>query len=504
MAARRRSRNQRAKKNRTRTTKAGRKHKTRLASRAISHAQQLQKLQKWLLPGDGIFADLGLHGNTNWTPAALVWLALCWGWAESKNVTDAFEAALNQCRLMGVTPLGTYQGFMNALVTWTDRLLGLLWAILHQHMEQVGAKFWQIGGWVPIAFDGSRGTAPRTESNEKAFCAANYGKGQTAKYRKKKTKGMRRRKNEKNRPQPQEPQAWITMMWHMGLRLPWMWRLGPSNSSERAHVIEMLDTGDFPKNTLFCGDAGFVGYPLWAQILSHGYHFLVRVGANVSLLSNTADCTIGKDGMVLCWPKAAMQSGQPPLRLRLVRVRIGKTRVWILTSVLESSKLTKPQIVQFYKMRWGIEVEFRGLKQTLDRAKLRCRNDQRLLAELNWSILAMAVAELFALKEQLAPARIKSGTHDPPADPKKRSLAKTMRALRSCLNNLTQIPTTGDDLPARLRLAVTDCYTRKSSKQARYRPPNPDKKPLGNPKIRKLTAPEKKKLDALTSKKLAA
>ena len=53
-------------------------------------------------------------------------------------------------------------------------------------------------------------------------------------------------------------------------------------------------------------------------------------------------------------------------------------------------------------MRWGIEVEFRGLKQTLDRAKLRCRNGRRLLAELNWSIMAMAVAELFALKEQLS------------------------------------------------------------------------------------------------------
>ena len=53
-------------------------------------------------------------------------------------------------------------------------------------------------------------------------------------------------------------------------------------------------------------------------------------------------------------------------------------------------------------MRWGIEIEFRGLKQTLERAKLRSRNDQRLLAELDWSIMAMAIVELFAWKEQLA------------------------------------------------------------------------------------------------------
>ena len=74
----------------------------------------------------------------------------------------------------------------------------------------------------------------------------------------------------------------------------------------------------------------------------------------------------------------------------------------------------------------GIELEFRGLKQTLNRAKLRCRNDRRLLAELHWSLMAMAVAELFALKEQLATARGRQGST---AEPTKRSLANTMRAL---------------------------------------------------------------------------
>jgi hypothetical protein len=114
------------------------------------------------------------------------------------------------------------------------------------------------------AFDGSRGSAPRTTTNEAASCAANYGKGMTAKYRKKKSKGLRRRRNEKDKAHAQEPQAWIAMMWHMGLRPPWHWRLGPANSSERAHVMEMVPTGQYPQRTLFCGDAGFVGYPLWA------------------------------------------------------------------------------------------------------------------------------------------------------------------------------------------------------------------------------------------------
>ena len=65
-----------------------------------------------------------------------------------------------------------------------------------------------------------------------------------------------------------------------------------------------------------------------------------------------------------------MQSDQPPLRLRLVKIRLGKTKAWMLTSVLNPAKLTKKQMISFYKMRWGVEVEFRGLKQTLDRSRL--------------------------------------------------------------------------------------------------------------------------------------
>jgi Transposase DDE domain len=288
----------------------------------------------------------------------------------------------------------------------------------------------------------------------------------------------------------------------MGLRLPWNWRLGPSDSSERGHVMEMLSTEDFPPDTLLCGDAGFVGYPLWSSIGASGADFLVRVGANVNLLHEYADCIFekkGKEFFVLCWPRVAIKANQPPLRLRLLRVHIGKTKVWLLTSVLECAKLTPQAAVRFYKMRWGIEVEFRGLKQTLDRAKLRSRNDRRLLVELDWSILAMAVAELLTLKEQQAARSSKSDNQVPPPDPVRRSLAGTMRALRTCMKNLHDTPEAGHDLASRLRVAVTDSYQRKKPKRARYRRPNPDKKPLSDPKIRPVDELEKRKLWAMAA-----
>lgn len=483
-----------------RTNKAKNGRKQSASKRNKDH---LASMLHWLLPDESIFSKMKLHGNTKWSPECLVCLALLWAWSESKHVTDAYSNGVACYRSMFVSVVpGTYQGFIGALAKWTLSLMNVLWPLLQQRMEEIGGRFWRIGPWLPIAFDGSRSSAPRSKANEQAFCAKNYGKGKTAKYRKKKSKGMRRKKNEKNKPQPQEPQAWITMLWHMGLRLPWMWRLGPSNSSERAHVMEMIGGEKLAENTLFCGDAGFVGFPLWSAIVQAGGHFLVRVGANVSLLRESADYELVKKGLVLCWPKA-MQSKQPPLRLRLVKVRIGKTDVYLLTNVLDGRKLTVKQMIKFYKLRWGIEVEFRGLKQTLDRAKLRCRNDQRLLAELNWSIMAMAVAELFALKEQLVKRAEKTRLRQPTPDPAKRSLANTMRAIRGCMRDRHEIPDPGQDLKTLLAQAVTDSYQRRGSKRARYRPPNPDKKPLGKPQVRKITAQEKKQLCDI-EKKIAA
>ncbi len=356
-----------------------------------------------------------------------------------------------------------------------------------------------MNGWVPLAIDGFRSDAPRTQSNEDAFCAKNYGKGKRAQYGKKKSKGMRRKRNKKNPPHPQGPQVWVTMIWHMALRLPWLWKVGPSNSSERHHAMQMIERGKYPENTLFCADAGFVGFPLWSHLIQQGCDFLVRVGANVSLLSEHARYRfehVGREGIVLCWPRAARKSDQAPLRLRLMRIRLGKTDMWLLTSVPDATRLTSKQAEQFYRGRWGVEVEIRGLKQTLQRAKLRCRDSQRLQAELEWSILAMAVAELFAIKEQLAAKPVTRQGKKQRPDPAHRSLAGTMRALRTCLRQPQLTPPPGKDLATMLRQAVTDDYVRRSSKQARYRPKNPDKKSLGYPKLQRITKCVQNELDA--------
>ena len=486
-------------------SRRNRSRRTRRQGRVDVERQQnrtmFKTLTDWLIPRGRLFAKHEFHGNIKWIPEQLALQAILWAWQAAKNVTDAFAEATEVCEDLKLTHSAkTYTSFMDALVRYGDVLSDCLRQQFQSLAEEAAGRSWRDRGWVLIAFDGSRVTTPRTVSNERAFCAANYGRGKTAKYRKKKTKGMRRRNNEKNKAQPQSPQVWITMLWHMGLRLPWTWRLGPSNSSERGHVLEILKEEEFPENTLFCGDAGFVGYDFWKSILVSGSDFLVRIGANVNLLTQQATVERLGRGRVLCWPKDKIHSGAAPLSLRLVRAKVGPTTMWMLTSVLSPQKLPHGKIVKYYKMRWGVEVEYRGLKQTVDKRTLRCHNSDRVYVELDWSIRAMAFAELVALREQISSRDQKPARSGHECDPKDASLANALRALRKCMRNLHKRPPPSDNLFSQLANAVVQKYNNRSGKKARYRPQNKDKKPLGNPTIRKLNRQERKKLAAIDHK----
>jgi hypothetical protein len=355
-------------------------------------------------------------------------------------------------------------------------------------MQEIGSRFLRVGCWVAIAIDGSRATTPRTASNEQAFCAKNYGKGVTAKYRKKKTKGLRRRRNARAKPQPPAPQIWITLMWHIGLGLPWCWKLGPSNTSERQHVMDMIASAHFLEKTLFVGDAGFVGYEFWKLILDHGHNFLVRVGGNVRLLEGLGFYTKQQKGIVYCWPNSAMSKNYPPLVLRLVKCRLGRKPIYLLTSVLENSQLDCHQIKKLYQRRWGVELEFRALKQTFQRRTLRSRKSERALVEMEWSLFGMTVIELFALKQQLQ-ARA--------AKPHKLSFAKSLRAIRVSLSHLNDRPDHIRDLATLLAEAMIDKYERKAAKTGRYRPNKKDKPSCGAPKVSRAGVKHRKRLKQL-------
>jgi hypothetical protein len=249
------------------------------------------------------FEKKEFHGNIEWCPEEVVIQSIVCSWQEAKNVTDAFDQSLEICtdlKLKGT--IQHYNGLMNALTRYQELFHNRLRDRLEMLTEEVAGERRRTDGWLLPGFDGSRISAPRTQSNEKAFCAPNYGKGKEARYGRKKSKGMRRNRNIENPPQPPKPQVWVTLVFDMSCRIPLQWKLGPSNASERDHVKAMLAEKKFPEKTPFCGDAGFVGYPLWSAILKAGQNFNRRLTNTCCDVATVSDFWPNWIGRFLRWP----------------------------------------------------------------------------------------------------------------------------------------------------------------------------------------------------------
>ena len=454
---------------------------SRKKSKQEANGTTLRAAVAWILEAN-IFAHLPMHGNTGWQAVDLIMLAVVWVWSGDTTLTGAFaEAQRWSMQVLGRSAVGTYQGLLKALVTWTATLLPLMTERLHELMKEQGEQggFWRVGLWLALAVDGSRISVPRTKDNEQALCAPNYGKGRTAKYRKKKGKGKRRRR--KAKMQPVKPQMWITLLWHMGLRMPWSWKTGPSYSSERDHFRQMLVEQKFPKNTLFCADAGFTGYDLWKEMIDTGHSFLIRVGANVTLLRKLGYVR-EKEGIVYFWPSSAACKQQPPLVLRLLHLQVGRCTMHLVTNVLDEKKLSVKEAIRLYKLRWGVELQFRTVKQTFGRRKLRCRAAARASVELDWSLLGLWMIQLFAVKEQIAIGEV----------PEHCSVSLAIQVIRTMFQRWSEIP--DEAFSTQLQTATKDSYSRKTSKEARYKPEYKDKPAAGRPRV--VTATGEQKINA--------
>ncbi len=447
------------------------------AASPTNWAELLQRSLAWIISED-LFQGLRRHGNTTWSASHLVVLAILWVWSDRGTLTGAFRDARELAQtICGQSAVHSYQGLLGSLTTWTAELLPLLWAHLHGLMEQVGGRHWRVGSWLALAVDGSRATTPRTRSNEAAFSAQNYGQGRKAKSRR---KWRNKKRRAKPLGEPVKPQIWLTLVWHMGLAMPWCWKTGPSTASERHHFLDLLKSLVFPPHTLFCCDAGFVGYDLWKAILDGGHHLLVRVGGNVRLLRGLNRAARRED-LVYLWPKDVARRREPPIVLRLIELIGPRGKVFLVTSVLDDKQLSLAQAAQLYRLRWGIELQFRTLKQTFGRGKLRSRTAEHALVELHWSLVGLWLIQLLAAKEQIKLARAPAGS----------SVAMALAVVRDAMRGGRAAVCDPQALTRGLAAAVKDGYHRTRSKRARYCPSLKDKPSATQPKLLAATAAQR-------------
>lgn len=245
----------------------------------------------------------------------------------------------------------------------------------------------------------------------------------------------------------------------------------------------MLDgRGLLPERPLIVADAGFTGHELLGELNERGIAFLVRVGSGARLLRRLERPRPAREGrsVVYLWPK--QRRSTPPLKLRLIR--LGEVR--LVTNVTDPRRLSKAAASELYRRRWGVEVAFRSLKQTLKRRKMRSCSPRRAQAELNWTIAGLWALALTGVRA------ITSAGHGP----RRLSLAAALTAVRAARIGAIN----GAGLRKRLRSAVVDKYKRRSNKKAYQWPHKKHPHPPNPPSITTATPAEVRRAQKVRSK----
>jgi hypothetical protein len=415
----------------------------------------------WEIPAQQLFSHWRVRGGTRWTPQRLTWVAAMMAWDEGQTMESRWEHA----REVAVEErahwaLGdSYSGFVAALVRQSPRIIAGIKTKFRQAMLAMDSLYQTRYGWRAFAVDGTRIEAPLTQANEEGLGRAGRAKS--------------------------GPQVFMTTLWHMGLGLPWDFRVGPGTDSERRHLEQMLD--DLPRKSLIVADAGFAGYELCQRVLNAKQSFLLRVGGNITLLKDLGWEYEESDGMVYLWPQKHRDS--LPLVLRLIVLQRGNQKIYLLTNVFDPRQLSDEEAGMLYEMRWGIEVFYRSCKQTLSRRRLLSRTPATCLAESQWTMLGLWLLGLLTV-ERLTAKRV---------DPLCWSVAQARNAVRRAMRATLRRNRRGRLLHD-LAAAAKDKYKRQGEKSARDYPRKKREKPPGPPKIQSASTKERLRAKQLKEK----
>jgi len=447
-------------------TRHGRRCASRQPQRTCYRQELLASITRWL-PRLGL--PLGSHdGRVRWTPRLLAICAILMVFSQASVLKDRFaEARLATVRLYvgrhRRRPGQTYEGFIATLCKVSGQLLEGLLATLRAMVQEIAGPYWQVAGWVLFGVDGTKVECPRTKANEQSMGCA--GKDKSA------------------------PQQLLTMLLHLGTGLPWGFARDAGTGSERQQLQRML--GLLPQQSMLVADAGYMGYDMLQGILAAGAQVLIRVGSGTRLLKKLGYAAREYQDVVYLWPEAKQGRRRDgsvpevakaaPLVLRLIVLHDGRKPIHLLSSVLEKCRLSNRAAAELYRRRWGMELYYRALKQTLNRRKLLSDCPAHAEVELDWNVVGLWILGLMTVE-----ALIQSGH-----DPGRASVASALRGVREVMGRLDERCGHGV-LGRMLASAVQDPYERHGSKQSRQRKNKKSQHPPGAPQLRLATAQERR------------
>jgi hypothetical protein len=190
------------------------------------------------------------------------------------------------------------------------------------------------------------------------------------------------------------------------------------------------------------------------------------------------------EGEVLLWTQEAQKNNQPPVRVRLIRIRGRKKRrdVWLLTNVLDRQRLPLEAAGRYYRWRWENEGLFRTFKRTLAKYRLTSRSVRLVHREAEGALLATQL--MLAQGVQAMGRRSSQGA------PQRCSPRKVLLVIRDVIAGKID-RRARKAFQGRLREAMREKRERASSKVKRRWPYRVNHKPPKPPRILTLADAEK-------------
>jgi hypothetical protein len=445
-----------------------------------------------------------------WELQPLVTVLLVLSWCQGDSLPERFETA--RACYVGLHPKRrqpgkTCRGFALALRRLPMPVLRAMLAAVRCRLAGWLSGCWRTGGFVLLGCDGSRLECPRTAALERALgCSGKVKKAKKAK------KGPKKRAKKDPEAKTKEgstanaagaaaatpapaaasatkadeemtvPSLWLTAVVHLASGVPYAWLVGKGDASEQRHLQRLAWL--LPACALVIADAGYRGFLLLHELLAADADFLIRLSSATTLytLGYKSLKKFEAGQVAYYWPAEAQKTNQPPVKVRVIRVRgCQKQDVWLLTSVLEESRLSVADAARYYKMRWGSEGFFRTYKRTLGQLKLRFDTPQLVFREVEVALLGAQL--LLCQGARAIPAA--SGETAPGYSPR-----KVLQAFRQEVMRLAA-PRLRWRFAEALKKAGAEKRKRTSAKEKRVWPRRKPHTPPKRPKIRAMTADQK-------------
>ncbi len=181
--------------------------------------------------------------------------------------------------------------------------------------------------------------------------------------------------------------------------------VNPNNTSEKKCAAEHLCYAK--KNDLIIYDRGYAAFWLYALHIKHHHAFCVREKTNHNLMVKAFIKSNEKEALVTLKPnRTSIQTCKEkglsiiPITLRLVRVDLPNEVEVLITNLLDSEKHKASVFKSLYHLRWGIEENYKRLKQWVEIENFSGKSALSIQQDFHAKIVATNLTALMAMAAQ--------------------------------------------------------------------------------------------------------